>query len=87
MKDYYEKCVSQGLKIIILGCCLLIGELLLLPIYAFLEKIRTGGSNVVTKWIEYASVKPMPLVFTITIIILLIGVVHLMNGLKHKNKI
>lgn len=84
MKEYYEKCVSQGLKIIILGCCLLIGELLFLPFYAFLEKIRTGGSNVVTEWIEYAAVQPMPLVFSVTIIILLIGIIRLINGLKHK---
>lgn len=84
MKDYYEKCVSQGLKIIILGCCLLIGELLFLPFYALLEKMRTGGSGIIKDCIEYAIVQPMPLVFLVTIIILLIGVICLINGLKHK---
>lgn len=84
MKDYYEKCVSQGLKIIILGGCLLIGELLFLPFFSFLEKMRTGGSNVNRNCIEYATVQPMPLVFSVTIIILLIGVIRLINGLKHK---
>ena len=46
--------------------------------------MRTGDSIILKECIEYAIVQPMPLVFLVTIIILLIGVIRLINGLKHK---
>lgn len=79
-KDSFEHSISQGFRVIIMGCCLLIGELLLLPLYAYIA----GGHNLIPKWMEYAGYQPMPLVFTITGIIIILGIVRLTYALKQK---
>ena len=48
--------------------------------------MRTGGTNINRNCLEYATIQPMPLVFAITGIIILFGVLFLISGLKNKVK-
>ncbi len=84
MNNFSHQRIQQGFRTIILGFCLLIVELLFLPIYSYLEKMRTGGTNINRNCLEYATIQPMPLVFAITGIIILFGVLFLISGLKTK---
>lgn len=87
MKGIEEQRTIQGFKTIILGCCLLVLEFLFLPIYSYIELLRTGGDGTFRNCLEYAGIQPMPIVFFITGIIITLGIVLLVSGLiQEKSK-
>lgn len=87
MKDISGQMLLQGFKTIVLGCCLLVVEFLFLPLYSYIELLRTGGDGTFRNCLEYAGIQPMPIVFFVTGIIITLGIIMLIRGLiQEKSK-
>lgn len=61
---------AMGFKTIILGLVMLVLELMFLPVFV--------------EFIQYAGMQPMPLVFSCTGLIILVGVYFLVQGLRNQ---
>lgn len=85
-KNRNEWKIQTGFKTIILGICLYILELLTLPVFALIQKSLVDGNGFFTNCWKYVGEKPYPMVFLLTGIIIMIGVVLVFLGYKEKDK-
>lgn len=69
-----------GVKTLVLGLVMLVLEFLFLPVFGMIQKEHVNGQGFYTEFMRYASMQPMPMVFSITIVIGLIGTLCLLKG-------
>lgn len=84
IKGTDEQKIICGFRTIILGCCFLVLEFLFLPVYSYIEVLRTGGDGTFRNCLEYAQIQPMPIVFFIAGLIILLGIALLISGVRKK---
>lgn len=73
-----------GFKAVIVGLVMLVLEFMFLPILGSLQKSHVNGQGFYSDYIKYAGVQPMPVIFTITAVIIAIGIGFLVFGLYNK---
>lgn len=76
--------VIIGFKTIILGLCLYVIELLSLPVFGTLQKIQVSGDGFYTDFWKYAGEQPYPIIFMLTGIIVVLGIIFMTLGYKEK---
>ena len=76
--------VIIGFKTIILGLCLYVIELLSLPVFGTLQKIQVSGDGFYTDFWKYAGEQPYPIIFMLTGIIVVLGIILITLGYKEK---
>lgn len=79
-----DRKLLAGFKTIILGLCLYITELLSLPIFGVLQKMQVNADGFYVDFWKYIAVQPYPIIFTLTGIIILMGVILMVLGCKEK---
>ena len=79
-----ERKVIVGFKTIILGLCLYIIELLFLPIFGALQKVQVNGSGFYPDFWKYIGEQPYPVIFLLTGIIVIMGIIFMIQGYKEK---
>lgn len=75
---------AMGFKTIILGLVMLVLELMFLPVFGMIQKSHVNGQGFYVEFIQYAGMQPMPLVFSCTGLIILVGVCFLVQGLRNQ---
>ncbi len=75
-----------GFKTIILGLCLYVLELLYLPIFGTLQKSQVSGDGFYPDFWKYTGEQPYPIIFLLTGIIVILGIVFMVLGYKDKKK-
>lgn len=66
------------------GLFLYIVELLYLPIFGTLQKEQGGSGGFYTDFWRYAGEQPYPMVFILTGIVIVLGIVFMVLGYKEK---
>ena len=79
-----NKQISLGFKTMVAGLIMLVLEFMFLPIFATIQKAHVNGQGFYSDFIKYVGMQPMPIIFTITIIIILVGISFLALGLYSK---
>lgn len=79
-----HKQIIMGFSSIVLGSILLILEFMFLPIFGKMQKEQVDGQGFYMNFIEYAKVQPMPIIFSITFIIIIIGIIFMLKGYFYK---
>lgn len=79
-----HKQIIMGFSSIVLGSILLILEFMFLPIFGKMQKEQVDGDGFYFNFIDYAKVQPMPIIFSITFIIIIIGIVFMLKGYFYK---
>lgn len=79
-----NKQANIGFKTIIVGLIMLVLEFMFLPILGTMQKTHVNGQGFYSDFIEYAGMQPMPIIFTLTAIIILVGIFFLLKGLMYK---
>ena len=79
-----DKKVIIGFKTIILGLCLYVMELLFLPVFGTLQKVQVSGDGFYTDFWKYAGEQPYPIIFMLTGIIVVLGIIFITLGYKEK---
>ena len=51
-----------------------------------MHKEQTNGDGYFIDFIRYSKVQPMPIIFTITFIIIIFGALFMLKGYKYKKK-
>lgn len=78
------KKIIIGFKTIILGLSLYIVELLSLPIFGTLQKAQVSGEGFYSDFWKYAGNQPYPIIFILTGIIIVMGIVFMVLGYREK---
>jgi transcriptional regulator with XRE-family HTH domain len=79
-----NKQIVSGIWTMVIGFVMLVLEFAFLPLYGLIHKSVVDGQGFYTDAINYASVQPMPVIFTLTAIIIVIGICLIAAG--HFNK-
>ena len=79
-----DRKVIVGFKTIILGLCLYVIELLFLPIFGALQKAQVSGDGFYSDFWRYTGEQPYPIIFVLTGIILVLGIVFMVLGYKEE---
>lgn len=77
-----EKMFGTGFKTMILGICLYILELLYLPVFGTIQKELSNSHTVYDNVLKYAEMQPYPIVFALTGIVVVAGIVLMVLGHK-----
>ncbi len=81
-----DRKVIVGFKTVILGLCLYVIELLFLPIFGALQKAQVSGDGFYSDFWRYTGEQPYPIIFVLTGIILVLGIVFMVLGYKEEKK-
>lgn len=79
-----NKQVNLGFKTTVAGLIMLVLEFMFLPVFGALQKAHVNGQGFYSDFIKYAGMQPMPIIFTITIVIIVFGISFLTLGLYSK---
>ena len=79
-----NKQVNLGFKTIVAGLILLVLEFMFLPVFGTLQKAHVNQHGFYLDFIQYAAMQPMPIIFGITIAVIVVGVAFLSFGLYSK---
>lgn len=79
-----NKQTNLGFKTIVVGLIMLVLEFMFLPILGSLQKSHVNGQGFYSDFIKYAGMQPMPIIFIITVAIIVIGIGFLALGLYNK---
>lgn len=64
----------------VLGLIMLVLEFLFLPFFGTMQKAQVSGQGFYTEFIKYAGTQPMPIVFILTAIIIIVGIICFVKG-------
>ncbi|MEY8387601.1 hypothetical protein AALC17_09955 [Oscillospiraceae bacterium 38-13] len=81
-----DRKIIVGFKTIVLGLCLYVIELLSLPVFGTLQKAQVNGDGFYSDFWKYAGEPPYPIIFVLTGIIVVLGIVLAFLGYKGKKK-
>ncbi|NLC66270.1 MAG: helix-turn-helix transcriptional regulator [Clostridium sp.] len=81
-----DKHITMGFVSVIIGLVMLVLEFLFLPLFGRMHKEQTNGDGYFIDFIRYSKVQPMPIIFTITFIIIIFGALFMLKGYKYKKK-
>ena len=78
--------MKSPLTNVLLGLCLYVIELLFLPIFGALQKAQVSGDGFYSDFWRYTGEQPYPIIFVLTGIILVLGIVFMVLGYKEEKK-
>lgn len=81
-----NKQVRIGFITIIMGLIMLILEFMFLPLFGKMHKAQVDGNGFFLEFIEYRRVQPMPIIFLLTFIIIITGIIFMFKGYSYKKK-
>lgn len=81
-----DKHITMGFGSVIIGLVMLVLEFLFLPLFARMHKEQVDGEGFYLEFIRYRKVQPMPIIFTITFIVIILGLLVMIKGYKDKKK-
>ena len=81
-----SRLLTLGGIVTALGLFLLAAELLFLPILAQMHKELVNGQGYYVEYMRYAEMQPMPLIFLLSAILALFGLVLILLSLWQKHK-
>ncbi len=81
-----DRKIIVGFKTIVLGLFLYVIELLSLPVFGTLQKAQVNGDGFYSDFWKYAGKQPYPIIFVLTGIIVVMGIVLVFLGYKEKKK-
>ena len=82
-----QRLINIGATAVIIGLILFVLEFMFLPLFGSLQRNHVNGQGYFTDFMEYANVQPMPTIFTITGILIFIGLVLFIKGYVDKKNL
>jgi len=79
-----HKQITIGFWTVVTGLIMFVLELMFLPIFGSMQKTHVNGQGFYSDFMNYAIVQPMPAIFTITSIIVMIGIAFMLKGYFYK---
>lgn len=79
-RNFAHKRITMGFRTAVIGLILFVLEFAFLPIFAGLQKAHVDAHGFYTDYMEYAGMQPMPIIFTLTGILVLLGLILLLWG-------
>ncbi|MHB1152532.1 MAG: helix-turn-helix domain-containing protein [Eubacteriales bacterium] len=81
-----NKQITMGFITVVIGIIMFVIELMFLPVFGTLQKEQVNSQGFWTDFMKYADVQPMPIVFTLTGVIVFVGLGFMLVGFMYKTK-
>jgi len=75
-----NKQIAMGFRTVIVGLIMFVLEFMFLPVFGSMQKEHVSGNGFYSDYIKYAGMQPMPIIFTITGIIVIVGIFLIVKG-------
>ena len=85
--NHAQQKMSAGFRTAAVGLILLALEYLFLPIFGAIQKAHVAGQGFYTDFMKYAHMQPMPTVFFLTALVILLGTALFLLGLWEKKRL
>ena len=82
--NHAQQKMAAGFRTAAVGLVLLALEYLFLPIFGAIQKAHVAGQGFYTDFMKYAHMQPMPTVFFLTVLVILLGAALFLLGLWEK---
>ena len=79
-RNLAHKQIVMGFITVVIGLIMLVLEYMYLPIFGTMQKAQVNAQGFYSDFIKYAKVQPMPTIFAITVIIIILGVLFTIKG-------
>jgi len=76
--------ITTGSLTVVAGMIMFVIELMFLPVFGTLQKEHVNGQGFFSDFMKYAELQPMPIIFTLTGIVVLLGLGFMLTGLFYK---
>lgn len=76
--------ITMGVRTVVIGLIMFVLELMYLPLLGMMHKIHVNGDGYYSDFMEYTKFQPMPTIFMITSLIILIGIALVLKGYFEK---
>lgn len=80
-----HKQIIMGFRTVVIGFIMLVLEFMFLPIFGTMQKAHVNGQEFYSDFMKYAGMQPMPTIFMLTTILIIVGVCFLLKGYFYKN--
>lgn len=83
-----HKQITIGFMTVVAGLIMFVLEFMFLPIFGTMQKAQVNGQGFYSDFMKYAKVQPMPAIFAVTFILIIIGIAFMLKGYfykKHKS--
>ncbi len=78
--------ITTGFLTVVIGVILFVIELMFLPIFGTLQREQVNSQGFFTDFMRYAEMQPMPVIFTLTGLLVVIGLGFMFLGFLYKKK-
>ena len=85
--NHAQQKMAAGFRTAAVGLILLALEYLFLPVFGAIQKAHVAGQGFYTDFMKYAQMQPMPTVFLLTALVILLGAALFLLGLWEKKRL
>ena len=78
--NFAHKQITMGFRIVVIGLLMFVLEYMFLPLFGSMQKAQVSGQGFYSDFMEYAKIQPMPVIFTITAFVVIIGIILIAKG-------
>ncbi len=82
-----QRLVNIGATAIIIGLILFVLEFMFLPLFGSLHRAHVNGQGYYQNFMDYTKVQPMPTIFTVTGILIFVGLLLFIKGYIDKRNL
>lgn len=79
-----NKQITMGFIAVVIGLIMFVIEFMFLPVFGALQKEQVNSQGFWTDFMEYADMQPMPIIFLLTGIIVVVGLGFMFTGFYYK---
>lgn len=79
-----HKQITMGFRTVVVGLIMLVLEFMFLPIFGTMQKAHVNGQGFYSNFMNYALVQPMPIIFAVTFVLIIIGIKFMSKGNSYK---
>jgi transcriptional regulator with XRE-family HTH domain len=81
-----HKQILMGFVTIVIGLIMFVLEFMFLPVFGTMQKEQASGHGFYSHFMDYASVQPMPTIFKVTFMIIMVGLAFMLKGYFYKKR-
>ncbi len=81
-----HKQIIIGFLTIVAGLIMFVLEFMFLPVFGTMQKEQVSGHGFYSDFMDYAKVQPMPAIFGVTFVLVMVGMAFMLKGYFYKKR-
>lgn len=81
-----HKQITMGFLTVVAGLIMFVLEFMFLPVFGTMQKEQVNGHGFYSDFMDYAKVQPMLAIFSVTFILIMVGMAFMLKGYFYKKR-